>query len=627
MHRLYLRQPARPSGPALLRVCLALLGGSASGLILLAALFAASALLVRTLADLAFVAIGGINPSLDPVYTRAALSSLTAAHVEGLAVAGPLGAWLHGLLPAVFADPARAHWLPVRLVLVKGSSLLARLLAAGMAHALVVGLGLLVMRRGWRRNQLTLICAGLAMQLQVAFGILGNPPTLRELDSTGASFAANALLPWLFARGQALSDAASGVWPPLIAALLVGLALALSYVPSAAFLILRERTWRLSVGTALLVVVSSAACAGVLGDPRADTAAPALVGAPAVVAADVAAALPVALDAVAATPPVLDRWYADTPPTTPEGPSHVEISGSNFNYTYLVNGQPQVIQGMGLNTQYASQLSPEDRAQQLESDMAELQSLGVNTVLGWDPAEFDEVLLDAAQRHGIGVIMPFDLDPAADYTDPTLRQQLHDQVLDWVARYRNHPALRMWGLGNEVLHKIVHPAWVGPQDPQHDANARAFGDWLIQTADDIHAADPDHPVTYREAEDAFIPWVAAALQRAGGPARPWFVIGTNCYQDYLSKIVDNWPGEGMPTALWVSEFAPGTMAVPDRPDGFATMWGWVRRHPDYVLGGAVYAWTRNGPEGVDRNFGLTDDGTPVDGRSLDILSSLFHPES
>ena len=43
-----------------------------------------------------------------------------------------------------------------------------------------------------------------------------------------------------------------------------------------------------------------------------------------------------------------------------------------------------------------------------------------------------------------------------------------------------------------------------------------------------------------------------------------------------------------------------------------------------LVGGAVYAWTRNGPEGVDRNFGLTDDSVPVDGRSLDMLAVLFH---
>ncbi|HEY2201826.1 MAG TPA: hypothetical protein VGH56_08055, partial [Solirubrobacteraceae bacterium] len=88
--------------------------------------------------------------------------------------------------------------------------------------------------------------------------------------------------------------------------------------------------------------------------------------------------------------------------------SEVEITGSGSHVQYLVDGQPVTIKGMGLNTQYASQLSPEARAAQLDSDMASLSALGVNTVLGWDPAEFDGTLLDAAQRHGIGVVLPFD---------------------------------------------------------------------------------------------------------------------------------------------------------------------------------------------------------------------------
>jgi hypothetical protein len=220
-------------------------------------------------------------------------------------------------------------------------------------------------------------------------------------------------------------------------------------------------------------------------------------------------------------------------------------------------------------------------------------------------------------------VLPFDLDPDADYTDAEYCTQLTDEVMAWVEQNRDAPALRMWGLGNEVLHKIVHPAWVGPQDPAHARKARAFAAWLIDTADAIHAADPDHPVTYREAEDAFMPWVAEAVRRRGG-ARPWFVWGTNSYSHHLREIVDQWPEQGMDVALWVSEFAPGGLAVPDRPDGFRMMWGLIRDHPEYVLGGAVYAWTRNGPEGVDRNFGLTDDGAPVDGRSLDALNELFH---
>jgi len=44
------------------------------------------------------------------------------------------------------------------------------------------------------------------------------------------------------------------------------------------------------------------------------------------------------------------------------------------------------------------------------------------------------------------------------------------------------------------------------------------------------------------------------------------------------------------------------------------MWKMIRGANGWVLGGAVYAWTTDGPEEVDRVFGLVDaDGNPVDG--------------
>jgi hypothetical protein len=608
-------------------IAVALAGGSLLGLGLRLALFAAGAALVRRIGE-ASGAVPDTFTWLDPVYTHAALRSLADLQLQGLAVGGPPGAWLHAAWPDLFAEPDRAHWSLVRIVVERGSPVLARLLAAAVAHAGVLGLGLLIVRRGLReRHRPWLVWVGLAVQVQVALGILGAPPSMRDLEATGISFAANALLPWLALRGQALSDVLVGLWPPLVSALLVSLALMVGYLPSALVLVLRDRLWRVTLGTALAVTLSSGGCATLLREGVPTAAASGAVS-PTTTSLVLESAPPAAQPVQSeAAELVLDRWYADDAPVqSVAAPSHVEVTGSNYQFQYLVNGEPQVIKGMGLNTQYAQLLSPSERRARLDADMAALAGLGVNTVLGWDPAEFDEVLLDAAQRHDIGVVMPFELDPEADYTDSQLRQQLREQVLAWVGRYRDHPALRMWGLGNEVLHKIVHPAWVGPQDAERERNAEAFSDWLIETADAIHRLDPDHPVTYRSAEDAFAPWVVAALNRAGGGPRPWFVFGTNCYQEYLSKIVDNWPSSGLPSALWVSEFAPGGMAVPDRPDGFEAMWGYVRRHPEWVLGGAVYAWTRNGPEGVDRNFGLTDDGEPVDGRSLDMLTALFHSE-
>jgi hypothetical protein len=612
----------------------AVLLGALVGLGLRLAVFQAAATSLGSLSQLSSAVLNQL-PFLDPVYTQAAVGSLVNLHVQGLAVAGPPGDWLHARWPAAFVDSSRAHWALARLAIQPGSAVLARLLASGIAHATVLGVGLLLAWAGLTRRHLGFALAGVTMQLQVALVILGAQPSVRDLQATGMAFAANALLPWFISRGNALTDGLEQLWSPLQAALLVGSALLLAYIPATVMLLLSRRARRVTFATAASVVLMSSTCAAAL-QQDVGLAAPASVAQP-------------ATRATLATGVRLDDWFSQTqpqsqtqaqpqapsPPQAPTQatsavlaptaqPSHVEISGSAYQFQYLVNGEPVTIKGMGLNTQYASQMSPEDRAAQLDSDMASLSALGVNTVLGWDPNEFDATLLDAAQRHGIGVIMPFDLDTDADYTDPNVRQQIHDEVMAWVTQYRAYPALRMWGIGNEVLHKIVHPAWVGPQDPHQELEAEAFSDFLIQTADDIHALDPDHPVTYRDAEDAFVGWLVAAEQRNGNTPRPWFVFGTNCYQSYLGDIVDRWPSAGLQTALWVSEFAPGGMAVPDRPDGFATMWGLVTRHPEYVLGGAVYAWTRNGPEGVDRNFGLTDDGVPVDGRSLDMLESLFH---
>jgi hypothetical protein len=50
-----------------------------------------------------------------------------------------------------------------------------------------------------------------------------------------------------------------------------------------------------------------------------------------------------------------------TPASPASQPSDVEITGSGSHVQYLVDGQPVTIKGMGLNTQYASQLSPEAR--------------------------------------------------------------------------------------------------------------------------------------------------------------------------------------------------------------------------------------------------------------------------
>src|SRR5205814_9951180 len=144
-------------------------------------------------------------------------------------------------------------------------------------------------------------------------------------------------------------------------------------------------------GTALAVVLSSAACAGVLANNPPTTNLEISVPTAKVEMSVPTAKVEISAPTFAIT---FDRWYTDPPQVAQAaplaGPSHVVINGANYQYQYVVDGEPQVIKGMGLNTQYAQQLSPAERARQLDADMVALQALGVNTVLGWDPAEFDD---------------------------------------------------------------------------------------------------------------------------------------------------------------------------------------------------------------------------------------------
>jgi hypothetical protein len=307
-------------------------------------------------------------------------------------------------------------------------------------------------------------------------------------------------------------------------------------------------------------------------------------------------------------------------------PRPVDLSGAAYRYAYRIQGQPAVIRGMGYNPSYAG-LSPDERAARIERDFAAMRDAGVNTVLGWVTAEWDQVLLDQARRHGLRVILPYDLDPRLDYTDPAVRAAVRRDVLGWVDRYRNHPALLMWGPGNEVLHKLVHPSWMKVRgDPLLEARADAFAAFYVELIDAIHSADPHHPVVYRDAEEAYLPRIRDALN-ASGVHRPWFVYGVNIYTPRLAELVERWPALGLDAPLMISEFAPSGAGPSDRPGGYRDLWRMIRSRPEYVLGGAPYVWLTQGPEEVDRIFGMVDEaGRPVDD-SLAAIARLYRAEA
>lgn len=314
---------------------------------------------------------------------------------------------------------------------------------------------------------------------------------------------------------------------------------------------------------------------------------------------------------------VLDSSWAD-----PSVASRVEVRGSGFTYSYLVQGRVEVIRGMGYNPRYAG-LGADERAERYRRDFATMAASGVNTVFGWNPTEFDGLTLDVAHEYGLGVAPPYDFDWRLDFSDPVVRAGVQAEVLNWVARFQHHPALRMWAIGNETFHKLVPPAWcqAGPT-PEQAGRARALAALYVELIDAVHALDPHHPVIYRASEDSYVGWLAEALA-PGGP-RPWFVYGLNVYTPRLAEVLQDWPARGLDAAVLVSEFGP---APEERPDGFRAYWEVIRAHPASVLGGVVYVWFAEGPEEVDWVYGLIGpDGSPVDG-GLAVIRQLYTGET
>ena len=182
----------------------------------------------------------------------------------------------------------------------------------------------------------------------------------------------------------------------------------------------------------------------------------------------------------------------------------------------------------------------------------------------------------------------------------------------------------MWAPGNENLHRILYAHWVSQlNDPRARARAEAMAAFLPVVVDRIHELDPNHPVVYRDAEDVYLGWITSGFAQAGGE-RPWLVYGANVYTDQrLQEIISAWPAQWPGHPLLISEFAPSGISASQRPLVFDQEWQVIRSRPGVVLGGLAYTWATNGPEDLDRVFGLVDpNGVPTDG-ALAALSAAY----
>lgn len=244
----------------------------------------------------------------------------------------------------------------------------------------------------------------------------------------------------------------------------------------------------------------------------------------------------------------------------------------------LVDDEPYFIKGAGGDTQ-----------------LELLQSLGGNTIRTWGADQLEPrtwpdgrtmSVMDLAHELGLKVCAGFWVEHPShgfDYDDPEQVEEQLEDVREFVNTWKDHPALLMWGVGNEVA---------GPD------SERVFRE-LDSLAQEFKRLDPNHP-TYTATAGVW-PNQAALFNQfcpnidvlgvnayAGLPAVPQELVR----QGYTGPYIVTEYG---PIGHWECAMTPWNAEVEQPSEDKARTYASfhhsaITNQPDRCLGGHIFLW-------------------------------------
>ncbi|MFA4868860.1 MAG: glycoside hydrolase family 2 TIM barrel-domain containing protein [Pedobacter sp.] len=152
---------------------------------------------------------------------------------------------------------------------------------------------------------------------------------------------------------------------------------------------------------------------------------------------------------------------------TEKSTKEVYIKESSGKYSLYRNGQPYIIKGAAGYSHFNT-----------------LKNIGGNTIRIWDTVGLSTIL-DSARLNKLAVIVGLPIansDYMALYNDSTKVTKQHNAFKAIVNRFKGHPAVLMWCIGNELDF---------PYKPSYNNFYQAFN----KLTDMIRKEDPNHPIT------------------------------------------------------------------------------------------------------------------------------------
>ena len=218
---------------------------------------------------------------------------------------------------------------------------------------------------------------------------------------------------------------------------------------------------------------------------------------------------------------------------------HAQVSDVTIRYieskwTLFVNNEPYYIRGGGGTV-----------------NLEQLKSAGGNTIRTWGIEQAQEIL-DQAQQLGLKVMLGYWIQHERhgfDYNDSVAVKKQFKQVREAVLKYKDHPALLMWGIGNEYeLAYSNTSVW------------RAVND----IAKMIHELDPHHPTSTVTAGTSL-----EKLNFVKNELTAIDIYGINTYGD-IETVQEKLDSAGYTRPYMITEWGPnGHWESPKTPWGMS----------------------------------------------------------
>ena len=151
-------------------------------------------------------------------------------------------------------------------------------------------------------------------------------------------------------------------------------------------------------------------------------------------------------------------------------PSKLELKKEKDKYQLYLNGEPFWINGAGCEY----------------GNIEKLAEHGANSFRTWSTdngRSSGKEILDRAYRNGLYVTMGIDVAKERhgfDYNDEAAVAKQFERIKKEILMYKDHPALIIWAIGNELNHRASNPkVW----------------DAVNQISEYIHKVDPNHLTT------------------------------------------------------------------------------------------------------------------------------------